>query len=71
MGWGVEWIRLAQDRDRWRAVVNAVMNVQVLAPWSFSCRTYVFYECEEKLFKKVLYRGMKSCYQNTRFCKLI
>jgi hypothetical protein len=32
-GWGdVDWIRLAQDRDRWRAVVNAVMNLGVLAP---------------------------------------
>jgi hypothetical protein len=31
---GVDWIRLAQDRDRWRAVVNAVMNLQVLAPRS-------------------------------------
>jgi hypothetical protein len=28
---GVDWIRLAQDRDRWRAVVNAVMNLKVLA----------------------------------------
>jgi hypothetical protein len=24
---GVDWIRLAQDRDRWRTVVNAVMNL--------------------------------------------
>jgi hypothetical protein len=25
--WGVDWIRLAQDRDRWRAVVSAMMNL--------------------------------------------
>jgi hypothetical protein len=33
IGWGdVEWIHLAQERDRWRAVVNVVMNLWVLAP---------------------------------------
>jgi hypothetical protein len=25
----VDWINLAQDRNRWRAVVNTVMNLQV------------------------------------------
>jgi hypothetical protein len=31
---GVDWIRLSQERDRWRAVVSAVMNLRVLAPRS-------------------------------------
>jgi hypothetical protein len=35
IGWGsVDWIQLAQDRDRWLAVVNTMMNLRVLAPRS-------------------------------------
>jgi hypothetical protein len=30
VGWGgVDWIGLAQDRNRWRALVYAVMNLKV------------------------------------------
>jgi hypothetical protein len=30
VGWGdVDWIGLAQDRDRWRALVNSVFNLWV------------------------------------------
>jgi hypothetical protein len=30
VGWGdVDWIGLAQDRDRWRALVNSVLNLRV------------------------------------------
>jgi hypothetical protein len=31
VGWGgVNWIGLAQDKEKWRAFVNAVMNTRVL-----------------------------------------
>jgi hypothetical protein len=30
VGWeGMDWINLAKDRDRWRTLVNAVMNLLV------------------------------------------
>jgi hypothetical protein len=30
IGWdGRDWIKLAQDRDQWRALVNTVMNLWV------------------------------------------
>jgi hypothetical protein len=30
IGWGgMDWIDLAEDRDRWRALVNTVLNLRV------------------------------------------
>jgi hypothetical protein len=35
IGWGgMDWIRLAWDRNRWQAIVNTVMNLLVLSPLS-------------------------------------
>jgi hypothetical protein len=35
IGWGsVDWIQLVQHRDWWRALVNTVINLRVLAPRS-------------------------------------
>jgi len=29
VGWGMDWIDMVQDRDRWRAPLNGVMNLRV------------------------------------------
>ena len=29
VGWGMNWIDLSQDSDRWKVLVNAVLNIRV------------------------------------------
>jgi hypothetical protein len=58
-GEGVEWIQLAQDRGRWRTLVNMVMNVRVLVPRSWLVRSKILYcdfllQCGDETFRNIL-----------------
>jgi hypothetical protein len=45
-GGGVDWIDVAQDRDKWRAVVNAVMKGMILKPiYAHKCMKVYYTHC--------------------------
>jgi hypothetical protein len=52
IGWGsIEWIQLAQDRGRWWAPVDTVMNLRVLAPVSWSTKLILHACVSDYLFE--------------------
>jgi hypothetical protein len=63
IGWGsVEWTQLAQDRDRWRALVNTVMKFRVLAPEFYICmHTYMHAYIHTHIVKKTMVSLKAGC----------
>jgi hypothetical protein len=62
---GGGWIQLAQDRGRWRAVVNAVMNLGVLEPrsWLGPCLPISKLLFGHTNYYKFLGSRMTQCFQ--------
>jgi hypothetical protein len=41
IGWDdMDWLALAQDRSQWKALVNTVMNSELLGFWTFAIIQY-------------------------------
>jgi hypothetical protein len=70
-GWGgVEWIHLAQGRDRWRAVVSAVMNLRVLAPRSYLVANFFHshFRFESHFSKLIQFNAHSRHLEKSDFC---
>jgi hypothetical protein len=74
IGWGsVDWIQLAQDRGRWRALVNTVMTLRVLAPLSklFSNVISVLYFAAITLKNEVLGRTDSPAFLHSQLFEVL
>jgi hypothetical protein len=70
IGWeSVDWIQLAQDRDRFRAFVNTMMNRRVLAPLSYYYCIIIFVFCCYTFRSRALSITVHLAYENIRFRK--
>jgi len=54
--WGIEWIKLAQDRGRWQALVNVVMNLRV----PYSARNFLLSWKLVSFSRRILLHGVRK-----------
>ena len=57
---GMDWIELAQDMDRWLALVTAVMNLRV----NIKCGQWLPVRCETKRPAGAIGRDCRACARN-------
>ena len=62
----MEWIHLAQDRDRWRAFVKAVMDILICSVFRALLNISVIYKqrtkCTPKFVMYFIHKFLTTCF---------